>query len=469
MKLPSLVLICSLAAVPFSTAQTFNIVSSFDGTDGAQPLAPVVQGNDGNFYGAANSGGPYGAGTVFKVKSDGTLSVLHNFCERQGCPDGREAGAALIQAADGSYYGTTTFGGVSDNYGTVFRISRTGKFKTIYRFCATSSCTDGAYLYSPLIQATDGNFYGTTNEGGDLTCFAPYGCGTVFKLTSAGVLTTLHSFHVGEGSMPSSGLVQARDGNFYGTTTYGGTYGYGTVYKITASGILTAIYNFCVQSLCADGSVPYAGLLEASDGNFYGTTLLGGSAGFGTIFRITPQGALTILHSFLITDGSAPYGVLVEASDGNFYGTTASGGNTNSGTAFEITPEGIFTSLISFGTSTNGSYPGGLIQDTSGTFYGTMQTGGSSNDGAVFSLSLGLPPFVEPRPTSGKTGSKIMILGTDLTGTSAVSFNGASASFTLVSSSEIIATVPSGATTGKIQVVTPNGTLASNVAFLVRH
>jgi uncharacterized repeat protein (TIGR03803 family) len=273
------------------------------------------------------------------------------------------------------------------------------------------------------VQAADGNFYGTTSLGGGAnnTCGSG-GCGTIFKITPVGVLTTLHRFGHGDGREPSSGLLLANDGNFYGTTTTGG--------------------GDCKVS----------------------------RYGCGTVFKITPVGVLSTLHRFDTTDGGYPSGALIQATDGNIYGTTQAGGTNNGGTVFQITPTGTFTSLYSFCLQTacaDGELPIGLMQATSGIIYGTTEKGGINGDGTVFSLNMGLGPFVETNPTTGKVGWKITILGTDLTGTTSVTFNGTGATFTVVSGTKITATVPTGATTGFVIVTTPAGTLTSDVAFRV--
>jgi len=284
-----------------------------------------------------------------------------------------------------------------------------------------------------------------TEIGGalDIRGTSPAGAGTVFKITPSGTLTTLYSFTGNtDGGCPMGGLIQATDGNFYGTTLQGGANagsngnGAGTIFKITPSGTLTTLYSFCSQSGCTDGEEPLAGLVQATDGNFYGTTYYGrGNAGVwgdsaGTIFKITPGGALTTLYSFCpqsgCPDGSNPIAGLAQATNGNLYGTAEYGG------------------------------------DTTGTcaVYGC---------GTVFSLSVGLGPFVETLPTSAKVGAAVKILGTNLTGATGVSFNGTPAtSFKVVSSSEITTTVPAGATTGTVTVVAPGGTLSSNVPFDVQ-
>jgi len=308
---------------------------------------------------------------------------------------------------------------------------------------------------------TDGNFYGTTPGT------AAGGVGEVFQITQTGTLTVLHIFCLqsdcADGAGPIAGLLQAIDGNLYGTTYGGGVNGYGTVFKITPRGKLTTLHSFDGT----DGDRPEAELVQGTDGNFYGTTFLGGAYGsYGTVFKITPRGKLTTLHSFNGTDGDQPAG-LVLAIDGNFYGTTEDGGPRGRGTIFEITPSGTLTTLHTFDI-TDGEYiVAALIQGTNGTLYGTSSGGGPHSHGTVFSLSVGLGPFVETEPISGAVGATVNVLGTNLTGTTEVTFHGIAATFTVVSSSLITATVPTGATTGIVKVQTPNGTLSSNVLFQV--
>ena len=475
----AVLVLCTATAIG-SRAQTYGTLHSFNSTDGSDPWGALVQGVDGNFYGTTRSGGSFNLGTVFKVSPGGILTTRHSFCAQTSCPDGSEAGAPLALGTDGNFYGTTTTGG-ANGYGTVFKITGTGALTTLYSFCAQANCTDGIGPEAGLVQGTDGNFYGTAAGGG------VGGFGTVFKITRAGALTTLYSFcpdgfSCTDGLGPVAGLVQGTDGNFYGTTTDGGAHFQGgTVFKITPRGTLTTLYSFCALASCADGYNPFkAALIQGTDGNFYGTTSSGGvHSSTGTIFKITPGGTLTTLYSFCAqtncTDGIGPYTGLIQGTDGNFYGTTSSGGSNSFngyGTVFKITRTGTLATLYSFcplGFScTDGTSPyAGLVQGTNGTFYGTTSSGGAHDDGTVFSLAVGLGPFVETRPTSGKVGANVLILGTNLTGATSVTFNGTSATFTLVNSSEIKATVPAGATTGKVKVTTPTRTLSSNVAFRV--
>jgi uncharacterized repeat protein (TIGR03803 family) len=400
-----------VAATTGTAAQTFKTLHTFDYTDGAEPYAGLVQATNGKLYSTTSESVDNNAGTVFEITTGGKLTTLYDFCVQSGCLDGSNPYAGLVQATNGNLYGTTVGGG-ANYYGTVFKITTSGTLTTLHNF----DSTDGSQPIG-LVQATNGYLYGTTDEGGTNNA------GTVFKITPSGKLTTLHSFDGRHGSNPVAGLIQATDGSFYGTTFEGGAHYNatycpeycGTIFKITPSGKLTVVYSFCAQSDCTDGRNPVAGLIQATNGDFYGTTPEGGTNDYGTIFKITPSGTLTTLHSFDGTDGGFPQA--------------------------------------------------GLVQDTNGDFYGT--TSGVITDGTVFSLSLGLGPFVETQTTSGKVGAAVKILGTSLTGATSVTFNGTAAVFKVVAPSLITTTVPTGATTGTVEVTTPKGTLKGNVAFHV--
>jgi uncharacterized repeat protein (TIGR03803 family) len=457
------VIVLGIMATESAQAQTLITLHSFAYSNGTEPRGILTQATDGNFYGTTLSGGAKGNGTVFRITPSGKLTTLYSFCAERFCADGAFPTAGLIQATDGDFYGTTTGTTQGKNDGTVFKITPGGTLTTLYRFCSESGCVDGTNPYAGLIQAADGNLYGTTVNGG------ANDDGTVFKITPGGTLTTLNSFDSLDAN-PVGGLIQANDGNFYGTTEGGGD-GRGTVFTMTPDGALTTLYTFCQKEGCSDGAYPVAGLIQATNGNFYGTTSgSGGAEGYGTVFKMTPSGTLTTLYRFCAkgdcASGASPFGGLVQGTDGNLYGTTSGEGGSVS-TVFSITPSGGLTTLYSF-DGADGSAPfAGLIQGTDGSFYGTTIEGGSKNLGTVFSLSVGLAPFVETQPTSGKVGAEVKILGTDLTGASAVTFNGTAAAYTVVSSSLITTTVPAGATTGQVQVVTPGGVLNSNVRFRV--
>jgi uncharacterized repeat protein (TIGR03803 family) len=456
--------LCAAAAVA-SPAQTFTTLANFDLTNGSWPESSPVQGADGNLYGTASQGGEFASGIVFKMAPDGTLTTLYSFCSQTNCTDGFEPQAGLILATDGNFYGSVFAGGAQFE-GAVYKITPQGSLTVLYSFCSQTACADG---YAPLaapIQATDGNFYGTTLYGGAYGDNFENNYGTVFKMTPRGALTTLHSFAGTDGANPTR-LVQATDGNFYGTTQVGGAYNYGTVFKITPQGTFTTLYNFCAQTACADGRIPTSGLVQANNGDFYGTTTEGGTDSSGTVFRITPGGSLTTLKSFDSNDGGSPTG-LTQATDGNFYGTASSGGANADGTVFEITAKGALTILHSF-DKTDGSQPdGGISQATSGLLYGTTLFGGASNDGTVFSLSVGLGRFIETIPTVGRVGESVIILGNNLMGSTAVSFNGIPATTFTAANTSIKVRVPTGATTGTVEVTTATGEiLKSNVAFRV--
>ena len=477
-KTVSIILLLFAATAIATPAQTFNTLAHFNGNDGADPDMSLTQGVDGRFYGTTLYGGHIcpgneGCGTIFKISAKGTLTQLHRFVGT----DGSFPMAGLVQATDGNFYGTTLHGGTTGD-GTLFRITPTGALTTLHNFCPQDPvCTDGSVPATGLVQATNGNLYGTTTYG-----YGHNATGTVFKITLGGVLTTLHTFDLTDGAYPKGALIQATDGNLYGTTyeggahrTCGSTFGCGTVFRITPGGVLTTLYSFCAQTNCVDGAGPQAALGQATDGNFYGTTFYGGAndtcdLGCGTVFRITPGGVLTTLYSFCAQtnclDGSAPQAGLVQATDGDFYGTTATGGTMDAGTIFQLTPEGTLTTLHSFCSQPDcpdGAYPdGGLVQATDGNFYGTTYY-----PGTVFSLSMSLGPFVKTLPAAAKVGAKVGILGNNLTGATSVTFNGAPTRFAVKSATLIVTQVPTGATTGPVIVTTPSGTLTSNVPFQV--
>jgi uncharacterized repeat protein (TIGR03803 family) len=466
-------------AVRPAEAQTFTLLYSFQGpnqSEGSYPLG-LVQGTSGYLYGATAAGGGEGtgdddSGTFFKINTSGKETILCSFYYTP-CAGAQAPTANLVLGSNGIFYGV-------DGDGQVFKVTASGKLTVLY----TSSAS---VPVAPLIQATNGDFYGTAKNGGIYNnCYGD--CGSVFKITPAGKLTTLHSFCAvvqnsacTDGDEPTFALVQGSDGDLYGTTSGGGTDGvndgYGTIFKITPIGTLTTIYSF-------PGYTPSSSaLVQGADGNFYGTTSAGGTGTYGaggTFFTATPSGDVTYLYNFCslnhCADGEQPTNIYL-ATDGNFYGITWSGGANNQGTIFQITPGGTLTTLHSF-DGTDGSGPNGggtLMQDTNGTFYGTMQEGGESWPGCsptcvgtIFSLDTGLGPFVETLPTSGKAKAAVKILGTDLTGATSVTFNGTAATFKVASSSEITTTVPEGATSGIVRVVTSGGTtLSSNAVFQV--
>lgn len=456
------------AATGLSRGQTFTTLASFNGlSEGARPAAPLTQGIDGNLHGTTTQSGLRGYGTAFEVTPSGALIRGHYFCGKAECADGGNPLGALVQGLDTDLYGTASTGGLCSGCGTVFEITTGGTVITLYSF---SGGADAGDPQGGVLQASNANLYGTTASG------AGFGYGTIFELPpNGGTLTTLHEFKGSDGEYSVAGLVQGTDGNLYGTTEEGGANGYGTVFKITLGGTFTTLHSFDGT----DGFYPQAALVQGTDGNFYGTTTYGGASsnctqGCGTIFRITPAGALTTLHSFDGTDGQNPHAGLVQATDGNLYGATSNCVSGCLGTIFKITTGGTLTTVHGF-TGPDGMYPmAGLMQATSGILYGTTYEGGATGlycdfpeCGTVYSLAAGLGPFVKTLPAIRSIGQSVVILGTDLTGATSVTFNGTAAAFTVVSATEITTRVPTGATSGKVKVTTPSGTLSSNVAFTV--
>jgi uncharacterized repeat protein (TIGR03803 family) len=405
--------LCFVWACP-AAGFTFTTVASFAGTNGAFPQARLVQGADGSFYGTtAAGGGDTSQGTVFKMTPSGALTTLVSFTSPYS--NGANPQAELLPCNDGSFYGTTAGGG-SYSHGTIFRINPAGALASLYSFYGTF---DGAQPNAGLVQPSDGNFYSTTPAGGY------YLNGTVFQVTSNGALNSLYSFSDGDGVYPYSGLVRGNDGNLYGTTEYGGA-GYdgtdfsgdGTIFQITTNGILTTLVAFTGDN----GAHPYAGLLQAADGNFYGTTYEGPATTNGTVFKMTPAGALKTLFVFNGTNGALPSASLVQGRDGNLYGTTPYGAigydgspSSGSGTVFMITTNGVLTTLVSF-NGANGSSPlAGLFQSTNGDLYGTTFGGGDYDDGTVFRLSVApAPPPVFQ--TVSQSGTNISLTWTAVAG-----------------------------------------------------
>jgi uncharacterized repeat protein (TIGR03803 family) len=399
-RLRSLGIACVLSAFCVATtasyAQTFTKLVDFNDANGGDPQPALIQASDGNYYGVTQEGGANRAGVsgaVFQLTPAGVESVFYSFCSLPKCADGYSPSGGLVEGSDGNLYGTTTDGGAF-NDGTVFKLTLGGVLTTLHSF----NKTKGANPASPLVEAPNGDFYGTTPQGGTNSF------GTIFKITTAGALTVLHNFAGTDGEYPNGGLFRAANGNFYGATVLGGTGtscsggGCGTIYRMSPTGTVTTLHSFNAT----DGSSPLATLILAKNGAFYGTASAGGnltckspSGGCGTVFKITTAGVLTTLHEFDTTDGLTPVSGVIQATDGNFYGTTTGGGANGDGTIYRITAAGKLTTLHSF-DGTDGSDPiAGLIQGSDGSFYGTAYTGGASDFGTAFSLSVGLAPAKE--------------------------------------------------------------------------
>ncbi|MGO8669948.1 MAG: choice-of-anchor tandem repeat GloVer-containing protein, partial [Capsulimonadaceae bacterium] len=413
----ALAMIACALPVPRASAQApmfLTIVHSFGSApnDGLMPNA-LYEGSDDNIYGTTFIGGPADDGTVFKMTPSGAMTTLHSFWDGSVSNDGQSPCDRPIQGSNGNLYGTAELGGSTANgnqdsgYGVAFMVTPSGVMTILHSFGDGSVANDGQYPGAGLIQGSDGNFYGTTTGGGSA------GGGTVFTMTPSGVVTILHSF--GDGSVPNdgmhpwAGLVQGSDGSFYGATGQGGSAGVGTVFTMTSSGAVTILHSFGDGSISNDGEDAENTLIQGSDGNLYGTTLLGGSASVGAAFKITQSGVLTILHSFgdgsVANDGQVPEG-LIQGTDGSFYGTCTRGGSTATGSpqsgygaAFKITPSGLVTILHSFG---DGSVPDDGIWPSSGLMQDSDGTfyGSTESGGSVdWGTVFALIPV--PKPPTG--------------------------------------------------------------------
>lgn len=390
MRRATLVLFC-VAVVP-AFSQTFTKLADFDVANGTTPFfGPLLQGSDGNLYGTTFQGGAYNAGTTFRVTLAGSLTSLHSF--GQGPSDPARALGSLIQAKDGNYYGTTYAGGTTGQ-GTIFQMSPQGEVTTFHSFCPDlQNCTDGSQPGLALLLAADGNFYGVTQFGGP-----PY-FGTIYRITPAGVLTTLHVFSgTADGAQPSGGLVQGPDNRLYGTTGYGGNSycpaGCGTIFTLDpVTSHLETLYAFCEPGACPHGSTPSNYLTLGKDGIFYGTTIIGNAlSGKGTVFSITAKGDLKTIYSFCplkgCPDGANPFGALMQDANGNLYGTTSNGGTAGQGTIFRLTPGGKLTTLHNFLGDDGAAPESGLVLASDGSFYGTTLAGGAYNAGVIYRLTV---------------------------------------------------------------------------------
>jgi uncharacterized repeat protein (TIGR03803 family) len=454
-------------------AQTVTDLANFNSRNGLDPFRPLVQGTDGNFYGSTFVGGAYKSGNIFRVTPSGEIKSIYSFCGHVTCPDGKIPVAPPIVGSDGNLYGVASSGGsfVGSEFGsgTVYKLTLSGHFTILHTFCTAFPCTDGQGP-NGLVLGSDGHFYGTTYRGGQLNG------GAFFQISSTGAFQVLHSFCNAAycaGGLPVYPPIQASNGDFYGTTQGGGATGAGTVYQLTPAGVYTVLHSFCYGAGC-DGQQPTT-IVEDGKGNLFGTTVSGGSNGYGTVYEITSSGQYIVLDSFDFLRGY-PFGGLALANDGDFYGTTEGAQERDStGTLFKITPAGAYTQLYTFGEcNVSGYAPNGvLFQATNGILYGTTTYGGNGTDngcggyGTVFSLSSGLSPLVKTVPVAGKVGTQVIILGNNLTGSTSVTFNGVPAEFTVQSDTYIQATVPGNATTGTVSVITPSGTLDSNPQFVV--
>jgi uncharacterized repeat protein (TIGR03803 family) len=388
------------ATVVTAPGVALDTLYSFDssGTVGFNPYAGLVQGSDGNFYGTASQGGATRQGTIYRMQAGGVVSLVHSFINGN---EGAFPYSGLVQGSNGLLYGLTTVGGTNNGLGTAFRISTNGAIASASLYYPVT----GSYPHGGLVQAADGNFYGLTTIGGASGYFQLYlgssGNGALVKLSQNLTLTAMSPFNYEDGALPSSTLVQGLDGKLYGTAQLGGTNGgWGTIFRVSPqaqNGPITGLFSFNNNN----GATPVAGLAQDADGTLYGTTYSGGAHNAGTLFKLSSDGTFTSLYSFSGgAGGSNCYGGLVLASDGNLYGTTENGGVYGAGTVFQLTPDGAVTTLAQLDGYQGANPEGTLVQGNDGSLYGTTYNGGAQGNGAIFRLSFSgqLEITSQPRP-----------------------------------------------------------------------
>ena len=460
-KLFSLISVTLLFA-SIASSQTYKKLYSYPNGEMAWPQI-MSQGRDGNLYSTLYNAGTPTKGTMYLMTTEGTPSTVYTFCSLASCADGSYPFGGVTLGFDGDFYGTTQLGG-SKGAGSVFKITPTGALTTLHSFA--NGTDDSAPMYTTVL-GKDNNMYGISIG----QYVGQYGA--FFKVTSAGAFTVLKDFNYTDGATPSL-PTQGTDGNFYGTAQVGGdpTCKCGVVYKATAGGAITVLHAF--KGYPSDGYRPDSVLVQGTDGNFYGTTYQGGAHNQGSVFKITPAGVFTLLHSFYYGGGTSfdainPEVGLTLGTDGNFYGVGAAGGTKNAGAIFKITPAGTESVLYNFCavSCANGFGPATpLVLHTDGKFYGN--TNGNSLGGSVFySLDMGFKPLIDLVNWTTKVGQTVEILGQGFTGATKVSFNGVSATFDNVSDTYMTATVPAGALSGPVTVTTFTSSMTSNRNFLV--
>jgi uncharacterized repeat protein (TIGR03803 family) len=467
-----LLAVCGVFAFPFhATAQVYTDLHDFNASvgdpQGLTQEGPIRQGRDGNLYGTTHAGGSSSAGTFFNMKTSGTPSVLGSFTSTTGdLPFG-----GTTFGTDGNFYGATSSGGTF-GYGTLFRVNSKGVITKLYDFSNTG---DGAAPTTPpvggpsfgqfFVTGGNGDFYGVTTGLVNGTQYPS----TFYKIYAPGFLLW-HVFANSEGSQ-CSGVVLGSNGNFWGGCNYGGANNQGTLFQITPNGTLTVMHNFVGSDGLFPGGLP---MVQAADGNYYGVTAGGGSFGFGTVFQLQPTGVHKVLYHFTGgADGATPAAGLTVGADGNLYGTTAAGGSFTScangcGVIFKITTSGTYSVQYTFDGSHGSNPQSALALDTDGHFYGTTSAGGANGGGVFYSFDVGFSAFASLVTAQGTVGSTAGILGQGFSTSSVVKFGGVQATkFSLTGSTYISVVVPTGALTGSVTVETGATTLTSLQTFKV--
>ena len=443
----SVLTMIALVIAAFSTAtraQTYTVLKDFIGsTTGSNPVNPglLAQGQDGNLYGTLQIGGKFGDGTVFVFSPSTGVNVVYNF----GGPDGHGPTSGLHLGFDGNFYGSTYLP-YSPTYGEVYKVTPSGALTVLYQF---TNGADGAYPWTPPVQAPDGNLYGVTNNG-----TVP----TAYRITPSGVFTVIATLP----SRTVAPLILGTDGNLYGTTQYGGTFNGGTIFQLTTKGKLKIVHSFDNNSYSPVGPV-----MQGADGKLYGTTAQGGTS-YGVVYECATGGAYKVLHNFAYADGTTSLAGLVQGSDSYLYGVSSAGG-TGYGTFFKVNTKGtVFSVLHNFDKTNGGDSPLSTpFLHTSGVIYG-MNSNGTNGYGNFYSMDVGLKPFASLFVIwSGKVGTQVGILGQGFNTATGVKFGSGLGTFEVISDTYMLATAEPGATTGTVTVLEPGGNLVTPQTFKV--
>lgn len=380
---------------------------------GVNVRGDLLLASDGNFYVAASAGGASSVGSILQITPAGTATIVHSLAGAD--TEGAAPYSGLIQASDGLLYGTTYLGGTK-NLGAVYKVTTSGTYTNLFSF--TNESQGGFFPYTGLMQLSGGgDLYGTTLRGG------ANDAGTLYKLTLAGALTTVYTFNGADGRNPEGRLVQGPDGALYGTTLIGGAADRGTIYRLTTAGVLTTLYSFPALgnfntagvATNATGANPRSGLTLGSDGNFYGTTYQGGSVGYGTVYRVTPTGSVTVLHNFAGApgDGAYPLATVSQGPDGSLVGTTEKGGSGGHGVTWRIDPAGNYKVLHPFTSlSVDGNVSYATLLPLNGYYYGISFNDLTYAGGSLFRLEL---PASGSLPVTLSTSQDSIVLGAPVT------------------------------------------------------
>jgi uncharacterized repeat protein (TIGR03803 family) len=399
MKRIPAILLAAVLMVSMGRSQTFTSLFSFNGTNGANPEGSLVMGPDGYLYGATTKGGTNGGyGTLFRISTNGVFTSMMSFTSAEGSQPQN-----LTLGPDGNFYGTT-HAGAANNFGNIFQFTTGGTWTPWLIFGGSYGWWSG-----PLTVGRNGILYGTTYEGGNPTFNDGEGAGIVYSITTGDAYGLVAWFDETNGELGGENLVQGSDGNFYGPAFDDGAYEAGTIFKST-NGLFTSIFSFNEVS---NGAGPTS-LSVGPDGNFYGTTQYGTTnvniEGLGTLFKLTTNGVLTTLLLFNGTNGASPEAPMVLAPDGNFYGTTLFGGTNNYGVIFRLTTNGTMTPLVELTNDVHGGLLyGGLTPGPGGTLYGMTTEGGTNGDGTIFVLNLA-SPITNPIPLGAYLINRAIVL-----------------------------------------------------------